>query len=194
MEPIGCTIHFHNDCESLTEQPDEMLDAKVGTAQRGRKRKSARNARADAIDRSIIHLLHRASQRASEIFAQETRDFDLTARQYAVITTVAQHEGLSQTDLVRLTGIDRSTLADVVQRLLKRGLIQRERTMQDGRTYAVSLSLAGRELLETIKPYARRADRLVLSCLGDEDGKTAAVILNRLLRRPDDQTSANGAD
>jgi DNA-binding MarR family transcriptional regulator len=168
-----------------------MLDAKASVGQRSKKRKKASNGRADTIDRSIIHLLHRASQRASEIFAQETREFDLTARQYAVITTVAQHEGLSQTDLVRLTGIDRSTLADVVQRLLKRGLIQRERTMQDGRTYAVSLSAEGRELLEAIKPHARRADRLVLACLGDEDGKAAAAILSRLLRRPEDQSAAN---
>lgn len=168
-----------------------MLDAKESVGQRGGKRKRAAGARTDAIDRSIIHLLHRASQRASEIFAQETRDFDLTARQYAVIITVAQHEGLSQTDLVRLTGIDRSTLADVVQRLLKRGLIQRERTMRDGRTYAVSLSSEGKGLLDTIKPYARRADRLVLACLGDGDegGKTAAQILHRLLRRADDRSS-----
>jgi DNA-binding MarR family transcriptional regulator len=168
-----------------------MLDTKAGLGHPGRKRKKASQTRAETIDRSIIHLLHRASQRASEIFAQETRDFDLTARQYAVITTVAQHEGLSQTDLVRLTGIDRSTLADVVQRLLKRGVIQRERTMRDGRTYAVSLSSEGRQLLETIKPYARRADRIVLSCLGDEDGKLAAQTLNRLLRKADDQSSSD---
>jgi len=170
-----------------------MLDAKAGLSQPGRKRKKAASARADTIDKSVIHLLHRASQRASEIFAQETRDFDLTARQYAVITTVAHHEGLSQTDLVRLTGIDRSTLADVVQRLLKRGVIQRQRTMQDGRTYAVSLSAEGRELLEAIKPNARRADRLVLSCLGDEDGKLAIRILGRLLRKVDDN-QADGAE
>ncbi|MGB9026880.1 MAG: MarR family winged helix-turn-helix transcriptional regulator [Rhodomicrobium sp.] len=137
----------------------------------------------------MIHLLHRASQRASEIFAIETRDFDLTARQYAVLTTIAQQEGLSQTDLVRLTGIDRSTLADVVQRLLRRGIIQRERTSQDGRTYAVTLSEEGRDLLDAIKPYARRADRTVLSCLGDEDGKMAAQILSRLLRKAGDGNS-----
>ena len=170
-----------------------MLDAKAGLGQSGRKRKKSAGARTDTVDKSVIHLLHRASQRASEIFAQETRDFDLTARQYAVITTVAQHEGLSQTDLVRITGIDRSTLADVVQRLLKRGVIQRERTMQDGRTYAVSLSAEGRELLESIKPFARRADRLVLSCLGDEDGKVATQILGRLLRKTDDNP-ANGVE
>ncbi len=168
-----------------------MLDTKAGLGNTGRKRRKASQTRAETIDRSIIHLLHRASQRASEIFAQETRDFDLTARQYAVITTVAQHEGLSQTDLVRLTGIDRSTLADVVQRLLKRGIIQRERTMRDGRTYAVSLSSDGRQLLESIKPYARRADRIVVSCLGDEDGKLAAQTLNRLLRKADEQSSSD---
>lgn len=162
-----------------------MLNAKEATSQTGKKRKKAVGGRPDTIDRSIIHLLHRASQRASEIFAVETKDFDLTARQYAVLTTVAQHEGLSQTDLVRLTGIDRSTLADVVQRLLKRGIIQRERTVQDGRTYAVSLSAEGRRLLDAIKPHARRADRTVHSLLGEEDGKLAAQILIRLLRRPE---------
>ncbi len=167
-----------------------MLNAKAGLSQPGRKRKKSAGARADAIDKSIIHLLHRASQRASEIFAQETRDFDLTARQYAVITTVAQHEGLSQTDLVRLTGIDRSTLADVVQRLLKRGVIQRERTTQDGRTYAVNLSQEGRELLKSIRPYARRADRLVVSCLGDDESKLAIQALGKLLRKVDGHDAA----
>jgi DNA-binding MarR family transcriptional regulator len=168
-----------------------MLTSKETVSRAGKKRKKSASARSDAIDRSMIHLLHRASQRASEIFAIETRDFDLTARQYAVLSTVATHEGLSQTDLVRLTGIDRSTLADVVQRLLKRGIISRERTMQDGRTYAVMLSEQGRELLDAIKPYVRRADRAVLSCLGDEDGKHAGQILSRLLKRSGDE-EANG--
>jgi DNA-binding MarR family transcriptional regulator len=160
-----------------------MLTSKETVGRAGKKRKKTANARVDAIDRSMIHLLHRASQRASEIFAIETRDFDLTARQFAVLTTVAQHEGLSQTDLVRLTGIDRSTLADVVQRLLRRGIIERTRTMQDGRTYAVTLSAQGRELLDAIKPSVRRADRAVLSCLGEDDGKLVAQVLGRLLKK-----------
>ena len=149
----------------------------------GKRRKKSQSGRSDAIDRSMIHLLHRASQRASEIFAIETREFDLTARQFAVLTTVAQNEGLSQTDLVRLTGIDRSTLADVIQRLLKRGIIERQRTAQDGRTYAVKLSGQGQDLLDAIKPYVRRADRIVMSCLGEDDGKKAAQILARLLKK-----------
>jgi DNA-binding MarR family transcriptional regulator len=144
------------------------------------------------MDNSIIHLLHRASQRASEIFAVETRDFDLTARQYAVIATIARHEGLSQTDLVRMTGIDRSTLADVVQRLLRRGIIERERTTRDGRTYAVTLSEQGRTLLQSIRPTARRADRHVLSALSDEDAKALVNALAQLIGKGEVQESASG--
>jgi DNA-binding MarR family transcriptional regulator len=166
-----------------------MLDTKESFSQAGRKRGKAPNGRNETIDRSIIHLLHRASQRASEIFAHETRDFDLTARQYAVMTTIAQHEGLSQTSLVRLTGIDRSTLADVVQRLLRRGVIERQRTARDGRTYAVTLSDEGRSLLQSIKPYARRADKVVLAALGEEDGKLVADVLSRIIRREDEGES-----
>lgn len=172
-----------------------MLDAKEGTTQAGRRRGKGTNGRVDTIDQSIIHLLHRASQRASEIFALETRDFDLTARQYAVIATIARHEGLSQTDLVRLTGIDRSTLADVVQRLLRRGIIKRERTTRDGRTYAVTLSEEGRALLQAIKPFARRADRALLATLGEDEGKLIISVLGHLIRRTDEPASAqNGYD
>ena len=67
------------------------------------------------LDRSSLHLLHRAGQRAGEVFAREMGS-DLTPRQYAVLASVAKSEGLSQTDLVAATGIDRSTLADVVRR------------------------------------------------------------------------------
>lgn len=162
-----------------------MLNAKVRPHEAQKKRKRAVDGRPGAIDRSITHLLHRASQRATEIFALETRDFDITARQYAVLTAVSEHEGLSQTDLVHLTGIDRSTLADVVQRLLKRGIIEREKTTEDGRTYAVNLSARGHKLLEAIKPHARRADRAVLSSLGHGDGKLVAEILSRLMKQPD---------
>lgn len=156
-----------------------MLETKEHTNRTSPKRGSNGKSpagRKEAIDQSVIHLLHRASQRASEIFALETRDFDLTARQYAVIATISRNEGLSQTDLVRLTGIDRSTLADVVQRLLKRRLILRARTPRDGRTYSVSLSDEGRAVLQSIKPSAKRADRTVKALFGHDVEKVTEAI------------------
>lgn len=115
-------------------------------------------------DRSSLHLLHRAGQRAGEVFAREMGS-DLTPRQYAVLASVAKSEGLSQTDLVAATGIDRSTLADVVRRMLKKGLIQRRRTKQDARAYAVRLTEEGRRLLSESEPLVREIDQRILEAL-----------------------------
>src|SRR5215510_8853476 len=92
------------------------------------------------LTRSPIHLLHRASQAVEDAFASEVDIEGLTPRQLAVLTTIAQHEGLSQTGIVDRTGIDRSTLADIVRRLQKKGLLQRRRTKEDARAYAVKLT------------------------------------------------------
>jgi MarR family transcriptional regulator, temperature-dependent positive regulator of motility len=76
--------------------------------------------KSNGLGRSPIHLLHRAGQCAGDIFAAEVKG-SLTPRQLAVLTAVAANEGLSQTDLVQSTGVDRSTLADIVRRFEREG-------------------------------------------------------------------------
>ncbi len=110
-------------------------------------------------------MLHRAGQCAGDIFHGEMKDGDLTPRQYAVLVTVAGNEGLSQTGLVERTGIDRSTLADIVRRMLKKGLLQRRRTKEDARAYAVKLTEEGRKLVKQAEPVSRRVDERILEAL-----------------------------
>ena len=117
------------------------------------------------LDRSPIHLLHRAGQCAGEIFQGEMGGGDLTPRQYAVLVTVSQNEGLSQTNLVDRTGIDRSTLADIVRRMQRKGLLQRRRTKEDARAYAVKLTDEGRRVLRAAEPLAKKVDEKVLDAL-----------------------------
>ncbi len=117
------------------------------------------------LDRSPIHLLHRAGQCAGDVFQGEFGDSDLTPRQYAVLMTVSQNEGLSQTDLVEETGVDRSTLADIVRRMLKKGLLQRRRTKEDARAYAVKLTDEGWRTLKSCEPLVRSVDDRILQAL-----------------------------
>lgn len=125
----------------------------------------AREIAANRLERSPLHLLHRAGQCAAEVFQIELGSGDITPRQFAVLVTVSQHEGLSQTHLVERTGIDRSTLADVVRRMLKKGLLQRRRTREDARAYAVKLTEEGWRVLKSVDPLARKVDDKILSSL-----------------------------
>jgi MarR family transcriptional regulator, temperature-dependent positive regulator of motility len=115
--------------------------------------------------RSPIHLLHRVSQAVEVAFAAGMRTNDLTPRQLAVLVAVAENEGLSQTDLVERTGIDRSTIADVVKRLKGKGLLARRRTREDARAYAVKLTEEGQRLLRAAIPLAKRIDDRILDAL-----------------------------
>ena len=117
------------------------------------------------LERSPIHLLHRAGQCASDIFQGEMGLGDLTPRQYAVLVAVSQNEGVSQTHLVEKTGVDRSTLADIVRRMLKKGLLQRRRTKDDARAYAVKLTDEGWRVLKAADPLSKRVDDRILAAL-----------------------------
>jgi MarR family transcriptional regulator, temperature-dependent positive regulator of motility len=119
----------------------------------------------DRLARSAIHLLHRAGQCAEDLFHAEIKDGELTPRQLAVLVTVARTQGLSQTGLVVRTGIDRSTLADIVRRMQRKGLLQRRRTKEDARAYAVRLTEEGRRTLRTAEPVAKRVDARILDAL-----------------------------
>lgn len=137
---------------------------------------------AGRLERSPIHLLHRAGQCASEIFQVEMASGEVTPRQFAVLVTVAEHEGLSQTQLVERTGIDRSTLADIVRRMLKKGLLQRRRTKEDARAYAVKLTDEGWRVLHSIEPMARRVDERILAALPPPQRDRFVEDLNTIVR------------
>lgn len=131
---------------------------------------------------SAIHMLHRVGQCAGDLFAEEVTGEGLTPRQFAVLVAIASNEGLSQTDLVERTGVDRSTLADIVRRLLKKGLINRRRTKSDARAYSVRLSDKGRSALNAARPAVQRAEERLLSALGPTDRDEFMAALDRILR------------
>ena len=111
------------------------------------------------------HLLRRAQQYANDLYAKEVGVDGPTPRQFEVLYSVAQNEGLSQTDLVRATGIDRSTLADMIARMLKRGLLSRSRTKEDARANAVSITSSGKRMLQSAQSAVNKAESGTLSVL-----------------------------
>jgi len=117
------------------------------------------------LENSLSHLLRRAQQFAHEQFVQQMGTSTLTPRQFIVLFAVDEEEGLSQTDLVNRTGIDRSTLADMISRMIKNGLLARKRTAEDARANSVRLTAAGRRALKGAMPKALAAEQALLDVL-----------------------------
>lgn len=138
--------------------------------------------RSRALDTSALHLLHRAGQCAEVLFARETGRSELTPRQYAILNTVAQNPDVSQTGLVEQTGVDRSTLADIVRRLVDKKLLQRKRTKEDARMYAVRLTPKGKAALASMRPAASRVDARILSVLRSSQRTEFIEALGEIVR------------
>src|SRR5438552_17838322 len=80
------------------------------------------------------HLLRGWHQRSEELFTAAVGSDGPTRQQIALLVTACQHPEASQAELVSLTGIDKNTLAEMIGRLTRRGLLERRRGAHDART------------------------------------------------------------
>jgi MarR family transcriptional regulator, temperature-dependent positive regulator of motility len=122
-------------------------------------------ARESQLDQSPLHLLHRVRQCASDLFQTEMAGLNLTARQYVVLVAAADKDGSSQQDIIDSTGIDRSTVSQVVQIMIRKGYLKRRRTREDARAYAVTLTPYGRDVLKASEPIVGRIDEALVAVL-----------------------------
>ena len=117
------------------------------------------------LTRSPYHLLKRAAQYAAHIYMGEVGKSGLTQRQFTVLLAVDQNDGISQTALVKMTGIDRSTLADLAHlRLVASALDDPPHDRGTGSLnhgYTVSLLPIPGESRALAPPYKDDRDRRV---------------------------------
>lgn len=139
-------------------------------------------------------LLHRAQQFAAERFSAATGGVEITQRQFAVLSALKESDGQTQTQLVQRTGIDRSTLAELVSRMATRGLLAREKAPGDARANAILLTDEGRALYQTAVDGAKAADDAILSVIAKNKRANFVDALVRISRALDPQAEPKGKD
>lgn len=141
---------------------------------------------------SPSHLLHRAEQLAAERFAHLVGDA-ITLRQFTILAAVAEQPGLSQSDLGRIAGVDRSTLGDTMARMENRGWIARAPSLSDGRAYSVVLGDSGGAMLAATARHARAADAAILDLLPKTKGRSFLNTLTKLTKLADEAAAKAAA-
>lgn len=102
----------------------------------------------DAADHGVLEDLIGYHLRRSQVavfqdFARAMDGLDLTPGQFGVLALIQANPGLSQSALGKATGVDRSTVVAVIDRLEDRGLVQRTAAVNDRRSNALRLSAEG---------------------------------------------------
>jgi MarR family transcriptional regulator, lower aerobic nicotinate degradation pathway regulator len=102
------------------------------------------------LDQQVGHLLRRANQRHTALFAKRFAAFDLTPLQFAVVMRLREAGPLSQNLLGRETAMDPNTVQGVILRLLRRRLVTRSGSDADKRRKVLALTPEGRALAERL--------------------------------------------
>jgi MarR family transcriptional regulator, temperature-dependent positive regulator of motility len=119
------------------------------------------------LERSPAYLLHQVALLGDAIFERwEARG--VTMRQLAVLTAVAEHDGVNLMTITQRTGIDRSTMTEIVGRLGRRGLLYKRRSRSDMRSFVLRITDEGRHVLNIAEPKANAVGALLLFAIPEK--------------------------
>ena len=126
------------------------------------------------------HLIRRAQQRHVALW-QELVSADVSSVQYAALAVLQRMPGASQSQLGNELDLDRSTIADLVSRLERRGTLVRSVHGSDRRAYALELTPSGNAEVDRLRPLVDHANLVLTDGLSDSETEALRALLKRIL-------------
>ncbi|MCX5395505.1 MarR family winged helix-turn-helix transcriptional regulator [Streptomyces sp. NBC_00102] len=114
------------------------------------------------------HLARRLQQ-AHHLLWNAMVSEEITSPQFAVLNTLVAESGLDQRTVGERVGLDRSTVAEVISRLIRRGFLDKVRDPQDGRRFLLCLTDAGRRAHRKLTVRTARMNQVFFAPLTPEE-------------------------
>jgi len=105
----------------------------------------------------------------------------LTVTQLRLLNHLYEEEGLSNAELAERMYVTRPSISAMLDRLERRGFIRREISPDDRRSIRIFLEPAGREAVAALRPAIRRYVAELIADLSEEEVRTIAGALERLV-------------
>lgn len=143
------------------------------------------------------HLARRLQQ-AHHLLWNTMVSEEITSPQFAVLNALTAEPGLDQRTVGERVGLDRSTVAEVITRLLRRELLDKVRDPHDGRRYLLALTDEGTRVHRRLAVRTARMNQVFLGPLTADEQQLLLGLMRRVsdaaesLRAPEDVRAAGG--
>jgi DNA-binding MarR family transcriptional regulator len=124
------------------------------------------------------------------LFAEECKNFDITPIQFAILTVLYSGRALDQITLSTAVGIDRTSGADVIKRLYRRGLVERIPSTEDRRAKLVHITGDGQALVRRMQPHMERAQERLISPLSPAEQAMFNEMIGKIIQANNDASRA----
>lgn len=120
------------------------------------------------------HLARRLQQAHHLLWTTMVSE-ETTSPQYAVLNTLVAEPGLDQRTVGERVGLDRSTIAEVVGRLLRRGLLDKVRDPGDGRRSLLRVTDEGARVHRRLTVRTARMNQVLLAPSTPPSGRCSST-------------------
>ncbi|MER5435497.1 MarR family transcriptional regulator [Streptomyces sp. NPDC002588] len=127
------------------------------------------------------HLARRLQQ-AHHLLWNTMVSEEITSPQFAVLNALVAEPGLDQRTVGERVGLDRSTIAEVISRLSRRGLLDKVRDPGDGRRFLLRLTEEGTRTHRRLTVRTARMNQVFLAPLSAAE----QTLFFELIRRVSD--------
>ena len=113
-------------------------------------------------DSEITWLLHRAAQRMRAVTGAQAEQHGLSLRDYIVLSALHKSPGLTQIELGKTLGLDKTTLTSQLDRLERAGLVERRNDPRDRRARIPATTDQGEKQCAAVAAASAQAEASAL--------------------------------
>src|SRR3954463_7306211 len=138
-----------------------------------------------------VRLLYECIQAFDRFSAESVRQCGLTHAQFDIVATLGNTAGMSYKELGERTLITKGTLTGVIERLEQKGLVERERSSEDKRSFFVRLTAQGEQVFRDVFPQVVEHGKKLFASYGAADFDKLDEALSTLRQRMADATASS---
>ena len=127
-----------------------------------------------------VRLLAECMQGFERFSGESVRQHGLTHAQFDIIATLGNTAGMSYKELGERTLITKGTLTGVIERLEQKGLVRRERSSDDKRSFFVRLTPAGEAVFAEVFPQVVAHGKRLFAHYSDAEFEALDAALRKL--------------
>lgn len=119
-------------------------------------------------------------------FSKELAPYDINVKQYGVLIKIDENPNSSQKEIAEELKIDRTTMVSFVDHLEVLKYLTRTKNAQDRRSYCLTITEKGKQILEDCWGALEQSERKIISSLSDQEARLLKDLLIKIFKNQEE--------
>ena len=137
------------------------------------------------IQQSLGFLMGAASRWSRRVFDQTLKEYDITAVQWAILKYLEEYGKCSQNQIAENLYMDKASVGTIIEKLIKKEMVTREKSEDDRRAYNVFLNEKGKQVVRELTPTAEEVNGKSFGDMSREEREQLIMLLQKVIENLD---------